>query len=179
MPITISCPSCRKPLRLPENMLGKQVRCPGCQNVFTAASPEEPPQPAEELESVQERPSQRPRPRREEDDQDYDREPRRRDYVEDDDEEIVRGKPHRGTLILTLGILGVVLSCCPLAGWILGGIALSMSGTDLQLMARGQMDPTGKGPTQAGKILGIIAVILATITFVVNIILGFGRVGKF
>src|SRR5262245_12036961 len=128
MPITISCPSCRKPLRLPENMLGKQVRCPGCQDVFTAASPEEPPQPAEELEGVQERPSQRPRPRREEDDRDYDREPRRRDYEEESEEEITRGKPHRGGSVLTLGILALVFAlCCPLLCWILGGIGLSMA----------------------------------------------------
>jgi hypothetical protein len=63
-------------------------------------------------------------------------------------------KPHRGTLILVLGILGLVV-CSPLGivAWILG------SG-DLKEMDAGAMDPAGRGPTQAGKICGIIATIL-------------------
>ncbi|HEU6448294.1 MAG TPA: DUF4190 domain-containing protein [Verrucomicrobiae bacterium] len=63
-------------------------------------------------------------------------------------------KPHRGTLILVFGILGLLV-CAPLgiAAWIMG------SG-DLNEMAAGTMDPGGRGMTQAGKICGIIATIL-------------------
>ena len=63
-------------------------------------------------------------------------------------------RPHRGTLVLVLGIVGLV--CCMPAGivsWILGH-------QDLKDMDAGTMDPSGRGMTQAGKILGIIAVAL-------------------
>src|SRR5437870_5260016 len=40
MPITISCPSCRRQLRVPDDLLGKTVRCPGCQSTFTAEDPD-------------------------------------------------------------------------------------------------------------------------------------------
>lgn len=63
-------------------------------------------------------------------------------------------KPHRGTLILVLGILGLVV-CGPLAiaAWIMGS-------SDLKEMDAGTMDPGGRGNTNAGKICGIIGTIL-------------------
>ena len=70
-------------------------------------------------------------------------------------------KPHRGTLILVLGILGLVV-CGPLgiAAWIMG------SG-DMKQMDAGTMDPAGRGTTQAGKICGIIATILLILGVVI------------
>ena len=62
--------------------------------------------------------------------------------------------PHRGALILTFGILGI--ACCfpfGIAAWIMGN-------NDLQQIDAGQMDPTGKGITNAGKICGIIGTVL-------------------
>ena len=66
-------------------------------------------------------------------------------------------KPHRGTLILVLGIIGLIF-CGPLAivAWVLG------SG-DLKEIDAGRMDPAGRGTTQAGKICGIIGTILLII----------------
>ncbi|MBM3890093.1 MAG: DUF4190 domain-containing protein, partial [Verrucomicrobia bacterium] len=59
-------------------------------------------------------------------------------------------KPHRGTLILVLGILSLVF-CAPLGipAWIMGN-------TDLKEMDAGKMDPTGRSITQGGRICGII-----------------------
>ena len=73
-------------------------------------------------------------------------------------------KPHRGTLILVLGILGLVI-CGPLgiAAWIMG------SG-DLKQMAAGTMDPSGRSTTQAGKICGIIATILLILGVIVGVL---------
>ena len=70
-------------------------------------------------------------------------------------------KPHRGTLILVLGILGLIV-CGPLgiAAWVMG------SG-DLKQMDAGAMDPSGRGNTQAGKICGIIGTILMVIGIIV------------
>jgi len=73
-------------------------------------------------------------------------------------------KPHRGTLILVLGILGLVV-CGPLgiAAWVMG------SG-DLKEIDAGTMDPAGRGTTQAGKICGMIATILMIIGVIVGIL---------
>jgi len=73
-------------------------------------------------------------------------------------------KPHRGTLILVLGILGLVV-CGPLgiAAWVMG------SG-DLKEIDAGAMDPAGRGSTEAGKICGIIATILMIIGVIVGVL---------
>jgi phage FluMu protein Com len=59
--------------------------------------------------------------------------------------------PHRGGLILALGILSWVISC-PL----FGVIAWIMGSGDLREMRAGRMDNSGMGLTQAGQILGMI-----------------------
>ena len=73
-------------------------------------------------------------------------------------------KPHRGTLILILGILGlVVCGPCGIAAWIMGN-------NDLKEMDAGAMDPSGRGVTQAGKICGMIASILMIIGAVIGVL---------
>jgi len=80
-------------------------------------------------------------------------------------------KPHRGTLILVLGILGLVV-CQPIgiAAWIMGS-------TDLKEMDAGTMDPSGRGQTQAGKICGIVACVLLVLSFVLGAIIMMGALG--
>jgi hypothetical protein len=73
-------------------------------------------------------------------------------------------KPHRGTLILVLGILGLVV-CSPL-----GIVAWVMGSGDLKEIDAGTMDPAGRGSTQAGKICGMIATILMIIGVVIVIL---------
>jgi uncharacterized membrane protein YidH (DUF202 family) len=73
-------------------------------------------------------------------------------------------RPHRGGIILTLGILGIV--CC----FICGIIAWVMGNSDLREMAAGRMDRSGEGLTQAGKICGMISVILWIIALVIQIL---------
>lgn len=63
-------------------------------------------------------------------------------------------RPHRGAVILVLGILGLV-ACFPL-----GMVAWIMANRDLRAMQAGQMDPSGEGLTRAGKVLGIIVTVL-------------------
>ena len=65
--------------------------------------------------------------------------------------------PHRGGMILTFGILSW-FCCC-----IFGIVAWSMGSTDLRRMREGTMDPSGEGLTRAGKIIGMIHVILSLI----------------
>lgn len=73
-------------------------------------------------------------------------------------------KPHRATLILVLGILGIVM-CQPLgiAAWIMGN-------NDLKEMDAGTMDPGGRSNTNAGKICGIIATVLMALSLIVGIL---------
>src|SRR5260221_142207 len=108
---TISCPTCAKMLNVPVDLLGKKVKCSACQNVFTAEAESAPAGPPAE-ESKPEKPAPR---RREEEDEDR---PRRRDRDDDDDggDRPKRRKrsgrdyaPHRGTLILTFGLLGLLV----------------------------------------------------------------------
>ena len=78
--------------------------------------------------------------------------------------------PHRGALILVLGIVGLVL-CQPvgIASWVMGN-------GDLKEMDAGRMDPEGRALTQVGKILGIVSVALLALGILWG---GFMLVGMF
>jgi len=83
-------------------------------------------------------------------------------------------RPHRGGLILAFGILGLV--CC----FICGIIAWVMGSNDLKEMAAGRMDPAGQGLTQAGKICGIVSVILQIVGFIIwMLLMSLGIVSSF
>ncbi|HEV8061830.1 MAG TPA: hypothetical protein VGP68_18270 [Gemmataceae bacterium] len=69
-------------------------------------------------------------------------------------------EPSRGTLILTLGIVSIVL---PVIGWIPGIVAIVMGRTDQKKIKSGQMDRNGADVTQAGWICGIIGTSLQSI----------------
>ena len=71
-----------------------------------------------------------------------------------------RARPHRGGIILTLGIVGFLTGL----GIILGPTAWIMGKNDLNLMRRGQMDSSGRDMTQIGYTLGIITTIVGIIT---------------
>lgn len=75
-------------------------------------------------------------------------------------------RPHRGTLILIFGILAFFI-----CGIILGPIAFFMGSADLKAMRAGQMDPSGEGITNAGRICGLIAAILNVLIFIIWIVM--------
>jgi hypothetical protein len=156
-------------LRVTDDLLGQPVKCPACATTFTAtldgvtlsppASPElsrgaRAPRPqAREEEPLGPGRSSRRFPDFHEEDAYEDDEPygddrprrrRRRRYLQ----------PHRGTLILVLGILSLVT--CQL----LGPFAWVMGNNDLTEMRAGRMDPEGEGLTNAGRVCGIISTIL-------------------
>jgi hypothetical protein len=154
-----------------DDLLGQPVKCPACATTFTAApdgvtlsppgSSEPPPRAsAPRPQAPEEEPlgpgrSGRRFPSFDEEDA-YDDEPgdddrprrrRRRRYLQ----------PHRGTLILVLGILSLV------ACGLLGPFAWVMGNNDLTEMRAGRMDPEGEGMTNAGRICGIISTILMVV----------------
>ena len=87
-------------------------------------------------------------------------------------------RPHRGGIVLALGIIGVALAlpgllCCailPIPACICGIIAWVMGNSDLRDMAAGRMDPAGRGLTQAGKICGMIGAIIAIVAFCITLL---------
>ncbi len=155
----ITCSECQRKLQVPESYLGQKVQCPECGHQFLARSPSDAVQPTP-------RPSSVPPP----DDTRDDDPPRRRRFEPDDDEydDIGRirqsGVPHRGGMILALGIIAWVLF--PLTTPICGPIAWSMGNSDLANMRAGQMDRSGEGMVQAGRILGMVGTIAVLVIFV-------------
>ncbi|MCI0746879.1 MAG: hypothetical protein L0Y58_15865 [Verrucomicrobia subdivision 3 bacterium] len=75
-------------------------------------------------------------------------------------------KPHRGALILVLGILGLVLCgiFTAVPAWVMGN-------NDLKSMDAGTMDSSGRSLTNAGRICGMISTILSIIAVVVVVVL--------
>jgi predicted Zn finger-like uncharacterized protein len=153
VPEITQCPQCQRKLNVPDAQIGQTVRCPLCNEEFTAAVLHiQRPPPAAPVE-------REPLPRGRDDDRDV-----RRGY-EDFRRPSSAGVAHRGGAVLALGLIGMLTSFCVLPGWVLGGIAASMAATDLQRMARGTMDNSGRGLTQGGQVCGIIALIISTLTF--------------
>jgi hypothetical protein len=190
MPTIVTCPdeTCGRQLRVPDELLGKSVKCPKCGKIFTAredtgAPPPAParPQPAAEEEEYEREEEEERRPARRrsvarDDDDDYDDRPRRRrrrrDYA-----------PHRGTMILVFGILSLVV--LPI---VFGPIAWIMGNQDMAEIRAGRMDPEGEGSTNAGRVCGIIGTILGIVgcvcvilyfIFIASIVAGAGAGGRF
>jgi hypothetical protein len=106
--------------------------------------------------------------RRRRDDFDEEEERRRRrrrdDYDDDDDLDDFHPRrirkdylaPHRGTMLLVLGLVGLVggLSVCITV--VIGPFCWYMAQRDLIEMREGRMDPSGESMTRAGLVLAII-----------------------
>jgi hypothetical protein len=164
MPSIIPCPSCSEQVRVPDELFGKWVKCPRCGQEFAAPASNipqaivtPPPLPSDPSSSVPKQSA------------DFDPE------VEDDrpweDSRLRHGRmdaePHRGTLILVLGIVSVVSfggALCwglgSLIGLPLGIAAWVMGHKDLQKIRSNQMDREGEGLTLAGRVLGIVGTVL-------------------
>ena len=178
MPITFSCPSCQASLTLSDAAAGRRGKCPHCKAelvvpspgvttappLFTAAPPPPPPPPLPPLPEM--------------------------GY----DEPLPQGAPpgnyqaHRGPAVLTLGIVGDVLTlvsalgfcitfCCPVIGIIpalaavgLSLTALLMGRADLAKINAGEMNPEGRGMTMGGFVCGIVGTILGSIILLVTLV---------
>jgi len=70
-------------------------------------------------------------------------------------------EPHRGRLILTLGIISLVsLAIVPPLGLVLGIIPWILGRRDIRKMRAGLMDPEGRGQTESGVACGVVSTIL-------------------
>lgn len=113
-----------------------------------------------EIEPLASRPAETEpgeRPRRAERERDWDVPDIRRRRPRRDAE------PDRGAVVLALGIIslaGTVIYCAAPLWIILGLVAWIMGQTDLRKMTSGLMDDNGRSITQAGRICGILGVVL-------------------
>jgi len=210
MPAIVDCPSCNRKLRIPDELLGRKVKCPTCSTTFDAvASPAAgaPPVPSTPsappasfapapppIAKPQAAPMAPAPPPQDAPPLAHKRCPYCGQNVVADAErcqhcgEALAGEdrpweqhgagvrrdcePHRGPLILTLGIVSICITppgfCCGIFGLLFSGIGLGlgipaiiMGKNDLAKMTQGTMDTQGHGQTQAGWICGIIGTSLA------------------
>ncbi|TVS10417.1 MAG: DUF4190 domain-containing protein [Planctomycetaceae bacterium] len=66
---------------------------------------------------------------------------------------------------MVLGILGWAFGC-----FLVGAFAWVMGNKDLREMDQGRMDPSGRGLTQAGRILGMIQTVLTLFAFLIAVV---------
>ncbi len=181
MTTVVACPQCRQELKLPEELVGRAVQCPECKHTFTAAvtpaatpaapgaPPPLPPQTAvseaplvdvetdeEEFEkpiddgaAAPDQPRQRKTGRRSKSGGSY--------YDELVKTQRRRMKPHRGSMILGLGVVSILFLG---PGVFAGAVAYYFGTDDLNEMYSGRMDIKGEGMTKAGRVLGIISLAL-------------------
>ena len=70
-------------------------------------------------------------------------------------------RPHRASIVLVYGILGlIVCQLLAIAAWRMGT-------DDLREMEFGQMDPSGRDLTNAGRILGMVGTVILIIQLAV------------
>jgi hypothetical protein len=69
---------------------------------------------------------------------------------------------------LPKGVSGLL--CC----WPTGVVAWILGTMDLDQIRKGQMDPSGKGLTQVGMVLGSISTVLAILGFLVPLLASLG-----
>jgi predicted Zn finger-like uncharacterized protein len=114
---TITCPSCQRTLRVPESLRGQLVKCPTCEQTFTAATEDRPPPRKEPPPPPRDRYEDEPLPR-----------PARRDEPDDweddrDDYDRPRRPPKPGKVqaISVMTLVGGILATLLGVGMTLGG----------------------------------------------------------
>ena len=165
---TVGCPNCQRKLQVPEQYLGQKVQCPECQHLFIATTMAVSAQP---IPAPAPPPAGAAKPRRYEEDDDEDLAPRRRRSRDDDDDDDFdefhrprhlrnRFMPHRGGMIMAMGLVALVggLSFCLPA--VVGPVAWALGTWDLREIREGRKDPEGESMTRAGQVCGIVASVL-------------------
>ncbi len=161
MPIEFTCSQCVSVLRVPDEHRGKQAKCPKCGSIISIPPESQPPtftadggiQPSysQPLDHPQADPNKLGQP------------PIANPYLPT--AAVGYYAPHRGGLILTLGILAIVCNLCCIPGimaWVMGA-------GDLKKIKTGQMDPQGESLTSAGMILGIVGTALVALLIIIYV----------
>lgn len=193
MPEMVACTRCGFTVQMPEGLLGRRVRCFGCNESFVAnAVPPPPPK-------IPRRPRLRDENEEEEAVPFCPRCGKRvdpevticpwcgEDFQEEGEAARLRRiagvrrdwQPHRGQTISQLGSVSLIFGCLSLCLAGLGGLvsvptglaAWGMARTDLPLMRDGKMDPSGRTLTENGRSAGLLGALLGVL-----VALGYGLV---
>ena len=156
MAIEFKCENCHKTLRVADEFAGKKARCPNCQTILQVESSTETVDPI----SVQPPLASTPQPPA------YGQtgtpsaspfatgnpysSPSQASQYQPPTRRRSRGEPHRGGLVLGLGIGAMTCNICMIPGI----LALTFGLNDLKAMKEGRMDNEGHGLTLAGTIMG-------------------------
>ncbi len=193
MAIELTCPSCQRRLRVPDELLGKTVRCPSCQSTFaaTANEPAPPPPPPsgpwpgqeqapaspfnvrEEIDRGEPPPPRAARRERERDEDEYDdRGPRRRGRGRDDYDEDYPRLNNRSSArsavagpAIALMVVSIIALALSLFGLVVNLIGLGMGGGPGALAGPGG-GPGGPGANldpQVQVVLNIAGVVFGMI----------------
>lgn len=169
MPV-ITCPTCGTKLEIEDDLVGEQVQCGSCQQVFEAKS---------DFGSGRSRGGRVARDRDDDDDRPSRRTNRRREYDYDDEDDFEDDyAPRRpaadagtgmGVTSLVLGICSAVMAVCC---WPVGGVCALLA----VIFGILSLKTPGKGMGIAGIIIGVLSIVLAVAVLVFSI--GFNMMGR-
>lgn len=140
---TVSCPTCGKRYEVSDDQVGSSVHCSDCARAFVAEKP------------AAAAPSRRT-DMAFNDRYDDERAPLRRQRYE----------PHRGGLIMAMGIVSILVGGI---GLVTGILAWVWGNEDLKKIDAGVMDPEGRSNTQLGKVLGMVGTLIHSIGLVIGV----------
>ena len=152
----IPCSNCNQRLEIPEELAGQTIECPACNASLAVPSLEPTAPPTPKIRISKSNADSAVNQAR---DKALQKEVASL-KIKLTDAQSVKTLPHRGGMILTFGILGMV--CCTpfsIAAWVMGR-------NDMQLIEDGAMDEAGAGTTKAGMICGMVACIITAAVFV-------------
>jgi hypothetical protein len=168
MPTLTKCPQCSRKLNVPDNLVGKRVKCPGCGENFSMLDEDESSLPARHSPLAPEYDYEEvPDDESWDDDDRGRRRRRRRRRRRDDYDDRDRGTASQGNGMavagMVLGIIGFVFSFIPCA-WVLG-MLLGIKGVIFSGIGLGHAAKVGQGKGMAvtGLIMSILAIIWAPI----------------
>jgi hypothetical protein len=161
MPEIVSCPDCSRQLRVPDHLLGKKVKCPGCNVMFTAlisgggavVTRNDFEQVRVRRRSEPEAPPPARRRREEYYDDDYDDRPRRRrreDDYEDEYQDDYRDSPRRQRAGWRMTCTGLNLYTIAIWIWVAGLTLAVLGGLLIRLLG------AGTGAQVIAQVVGIL-----------------------
>ena len=155
--IIASCSNCQAQFEVSSALLGKQGRCPQCQATFTIGSDQQPNPDPRQPGQVPGPPSPDPRqpgpvPHPQQFPQQQFPQQQQQQFAAPMGSGSGMMEAQRGGLILGMALAGLFLFT-PLCI-----VAVVMGKGDLKKMDHGRMDPSGRGTTNAGVVLGWIGI---------------------
>lgn len=145
----IQCPYCSRQYTAAEEQMGTQIACDGCGNIFVAGGAAAAAAfPAVAADPANPWPTATPVP-----------------YA---------AQPQSSSKAIASMVLGIVSICtCILYGipsLVCGILAVVFGGTARKMIATGQMPPSAAGQARAGRICGIIGIVLSVLYWVVLVV---------